>query len=116
MKALVGNWQDDRFGLWLTVTFQDEKLYAGLNGRKYILAPVGPGKYVVPGNAAGIAIEFAGAEKGRPATAHMTVGQSQEFRFDEGGRGQGAVGGRSGGLRGDLCQRGAARCQVQAER
>ena len=81
MKALVGNWQDDRFGLWLTVTFQDEKLYAGLNGRKYILAPVGPGKYVVPGNAAGIAIEFAGAEKSRPATAHMTVGQSQEFRF-----------------------------------
>ncbi len=34
----------------------------------------------------------------------------------EGGRSQGAVGGRSGSLRGDLCQRGAARCQVQAER
>jgi CubicO group peptidase (beta-lactamase class C family) len=81
MKALAGNWQDDRFGLWLTVALKDEKLYAGLNGRNYILAPVGPGKYVVPGNAAGIAIEFSGAEKGKPATAHMTVGKSQEFRF-----------------------------------
>ena len=81
MKALAGNWQDDRFGLWLTVTLKDEKLYAGLNGRNYLLAPVGPGKYVVPGNAAGIAIEFPAAEKGKPATAHMTVGKSQEFRF-----------------------------------
>jgi CubicO group peptidase (beta-lactamase class C family) len=83
MEALVGNWQDDRFGLWLTVTLKDEKLYAGLNGRTYILAPVGPEKYVVPGNAAGIAIEFAAGQKGKPATAHMTVGKSQEFRFEK---------------------------------
>jgi hypothetical protein len=83
MEALLGNWRDDRFGLWLTMTLKDEKLYAWLNGRNYVLAPVGPGKYVVPGNAAGIAIEFAAAEKGKPATAHMTVGKSQEFRFEK---------------------------------
>jgi hypothetical protein len=83
MEALLGNWRDDRFGLWLTMTLKDEKLYAGLNGRNYVLAPVGPGKYVVPGNAAGIAVEFAAAEKGKPATAHMTVGKSQEFRFEK---------------------------------
>lgn len=81
LEALTGNWQDDRFGLWLTMTLKDGKLMAGVNERNYVLTPVGPGKFVVPGNAAGIAIELKAAEKAKPATARMTVGKSQEFRF-----------------------------------
>ncbi len=81
LEALVGNWQDERFGLWLTMTLKQDKLLAGLNTRNYPLTAAGPGRFVVPGNAAGIAIEFKAAEKGKAATARMTVGKSQEFRF-----------------------------------
>jgi CubicO group peptidase (beta-lactamase class C family) len=81
LEALVGNWQDDRFGRWLALTLKEDKLQAGMNGRNFNLMPAGPGRFVVPGTTAGIAIEFTAAAKGKPATAKMTIGKSQEFRF-----------------------------------
>ena len=81
LEALAGNWQDDRFGRWLSLTLKEDKLQAAMNGRNYNLTPAGAGRFVVPGITAGIAIEFAAATKGKPATARMTIGESQEFRF-----------------------------------
>jgi CubicO group peptidase (beta-lactamase class C family) len=81
LEALVGNWQDDRFGRWLALSLKEDKLQAGMNGRNYTLMPDGPGRFVVPGNTAGIAIEFTAAAKGKPATARMTIGKSQELGF-----------------------------------
>ncbi len=81
LEAVVGNWQDDRFGLWLTMTLKEDKLLAGVNSRNYLLTAVGPGRFVVPGNAARIAIEFKAAEKGKAATARMTIGENRIYRF-----------------------------------
>jgi len=81
LEALAGNWQDDRFGLWLAMALKEDKLVAGLNGRDYILAAVGPRKFIVPDNPAGFVFEFAAAEKGKPARAKLNIGTSQEFRF-----------------------------------
>ena len=81
LEALSGNWQDGRFGLWLTLALKDDKLLAEINGRNYILAPAGQGKFIVPGSEAGITIEFKPAEKGKPATALLTIGKGQELRF-----------------------------------
>jgi CubicO group peptidase (beta-lactamase class C family) len=82
LEALAGNWQDDKFGMWLTVAMKDGRLTAGTMGRNFGLEAVGPGRFVVPGNTMGIAVEFAKDAAGNPATAHMTVGKSQEFRFE----------------------------------
>jgi CubicO group peptidase (beta-lactamase class C family) len=81
LEALTGNWQDERFGLWLTLALKEDQFLARLGGRDYPLKPVAPGKFVVPGNDAGIAIEFKPAEKGKPATARLTAGTDQEFHF-----------------------------------
>jgi CubicO group peptidase (beta-lactamase class C family) len=80
LEALVGNWQDDRFGLWLTMTLKESQLMAAMGARNFALKPAGQGKFVVPGRA-DIEIAFKAAEKGRPATAHMAVGKTQEYRF-----------------------------------
>jgi len=80
LEALVGNWQDDRFGLWLTMTLKESQLMAAMGARNFALKPAVPGRFMVPGRA-DIEIEFKGAEKGKPATAHMTVGKTQEYRF-----------------------------------
>jgi len=82
LEALVGNWEDDRFGQWLSLSMKDDKLTAALGGRNFVFSPVGPGKFVVSGRA-DIAIEFAAAEKGKAPRAQMTVGKSQEFRFSK---------------------------------
>jgi CubicO group peptidase (beta-lactamase class C family) len=80
LQALTGNWQDARFGLWLTLSMKDEKLLAGLGERTFALHPAGPGKFVVDGRA-DIAIEFESPAGPTPATARMTIGASQEYRF-----------------------------------
>ncbi len=81
LEALPGNWQEGRFGLWLTLASKGDKLLAEMDGRTDALAPAGPGKFVVPGIEEGLAIEFKPAEKGRPATARMTIGKTEELRF-----------------------------------
>jgi CubicO group peptidase (beta-lactamase class C family) len=81
LEALTGNWQAPGFGLWLTVTLKEDKLLMRVGGRDRALTPVAPGKFVVPENEAGMAIEFKPPEKGKPATARLTAGKDQEFRF-----------------------------------
>jgi len=81
LEALSGNWQEGRFGLWLTLALKDERLLAEMSGRKDVLAPAGPGKFIVPGGETEIAIDFKPAEKGKPATALLTIGKGQELRF-----------------------------------
>jgi CubicO group peptidase (beta-lactamase class C family) len=80
LEALAGNWEDDRFGQWLTLSMKDDKLMAGLGGRDFTLKPVAPGKFVAA-ERGDVAIEFKAADKGQAATARMTVGTSLEFRF-----------------------------------
>jgi hypothetical protein len=84
LEALAGNWQDVGFGLWLTLAMKDDKLIATLAGQNFVLAAVAPGKFIVPGNAAGIMVEFEAAEKGKHATrARIAIGANQEFRFEK---------------------------------
>lgn len=83
LEALAGNWQDRRFGRWLTLTLKDDKLLTRLGGQDLVFTPVAPGKFIVAENDAGIAIEFEPAEKGKPAVARLTAGGTQEFRFEK---------------------------------
>ena len=83
LMALTGNWQDASFGMWLVLAMKDDKLIAGLNGRNYVLAAVGPGKFIFPDNPVGFVFEFMAAEKGKPARAKLNIGTSQELRFEK---------------------------------
>ena len=80
LEALTGNWQDERFGLWLPIALKEDKLVAAMGEWNFALTPVGPGKFSVPGRA-DIAIEVKATEKQKPATMRIVVGSSQEFRF-----------------------------------
>jgi hypothetical protein len=80
LEALAGNWQDSRFGDWMTVTLKDGKLVASLGRRDFPLTPVAPGKFVVT-ERPDISIIFKAAEKAMPATSELSVGETVEYRF-----------------------------------
>jgi CubicO group peptidase (beta-lactamase class C family) len=80
LEALTGNWQDARFGDWLTLSLKDGQLEASMGRRTFTLAPVAPGKFVATGRP-DISISFQPADKGRPATAELVVGSTAEYRF-----------------------------------
>jgi CubicO group peptidase (beta-lactamase class C family) len=80
LEALAGNWQDARFGDWLTLLVKEGQLKAALGGREFTLAPIAPGKFVVTGRP-DISIAFKAAEAKKPATAEITIGSTVEYRF-----------------------------------
>jgi CubicO group peptidase (beta-lactamase class C family) len=80
LEALTGQWEDVRFGQWLTVSLKDGQATAALGGRVFALKPVGPEKFVAA-ERGDVKLEFKGAERGQAATARMTVGQSLAFDF-----------------------------------
>jgi CubicO group peptidase (beta-lactamase class C family) len=80
LEALTGNWEDVRFGQWLTVSLKDGRPTAALGGRVFRLKPVGPGRFVAA-ERGDVELEFKAAEKGRAATARMAVGQALKFDF-----------------------------------
>jgi CubicO group peptidase (beta-lactamase class C family) len=80
LEALAGNWQDDRFGLWLALSTKDAALVADLGGQRRTFNPVAAGKFVAA-ERPDIVIEFRAAGKGQAPAARLTVGESQEFRF-----------------------------------
>jgi len=80
LEALAGNWEDVRFGQWMTISLKDGRATADLGGRTFGLKPTGPGRFVAA-ERGDIALEFKGPEGGRPATARMAVGQSLTFDF-----------------------------------
>jgi CubicO group peptidase (beta-lactamase class C family) len=83
LEALAGNWQENKFGIWLVLATRPTKFIASLGGRDYALAAVGPGKFIVPDNPAGFVFEFAALEKGKPARLKLNIGTSQEFQFEK---------------------------------
>jgi CubicO group peptidase (beta-lactamase class C family) len=80
LEALAGNWQDARFGDWLTLLVKDGQLVAKLGRREFPLAPVAAGKFAVP-ERPDISIAFKPAGPANPATAEITVGSTVEYRF-----------------------------------
>lgn len=82
LEALVGAYQDGKFGLWLEVSLKDEKLIAGVMGRNFVLTPSSPTSFNVPENATEITVEFIPGAGGKAGKARMKVGANQEFLFE----------------------------------
>jgi CubicO group peptidase (beta-lactamase class C family) len=82
LEALAGNWQDARFGDWLTLSLKEGRLVATIGRREFPLTPVAVGKFLVP-ERPDISIVFKAAEAKKPATAELAVGSTVEYRFEK---------------------------------
>ena len=83
LEALVGTYQDAKFGRWLEVTLKEDRLLAAIMRRTFILTPSGPTSFGVPENPAGVSIEFMPGTAGRPRKARVKIGAEQEFLFEK---------------------------------
>jgi len=69
LEAKAGNYRDERFGQWIAVTIEKDKLKAALFGREFILTPTGPTTFTALEAPFPATLDFPPAEAGRPATA-----------------------------------------------
>ena len=71
LEEKAGNYRDERFGQWIAVSVDKDKLKAaGLRGgREFVFTPTGSSSFVALEAPFPMTLEFPPAEAGRPATA-----------------------------------------------
>jgi CubicO group peptidase (beta-lactamase class C family) len=71
LEGKAGNYRDERFGQWIAVSVDKDKLKAAgfRGGREFVFTPIGPSSFVALEAPFPITLDFPPVEKGRPTTA-----------------------------------------------
>jgi len=69
LEEKAGNYRDERFGQWMAVTVDKDKLKAALGGREFVLTPTAQTVFSALESPFPVTIEFPAQEAGRPAAA-----------------------------------------------
>lgn len=82
LEEKAGNYRDERFGQWIVVSVDKDKLKAAgfRGGRQFVLTPTGPSTFTALEAPFPMTLEFPPAEEGRPATA-VVKGRGEATKF-----------------------------------
>ncbi len=80
LEDKTGNYRDERFGQWIVVSVDKDKLKAAVFGREFILTPTSPTTFAALEAPFPVTIEFPPQEAGRPATA-VFKGRGEATKF-----------------------------------
>ena len=82
LEEKTGNYQDNKFGTWISLAFKDEKLAARLGGRReFVLAPVSKTTFIALDEPAEITIEFVPDAKGKPNKAVVKIEEEERYNL-----------------------------------
>jgi CubicO group peptidase (beta-lactamase class C family) len=81
LEARVGNYQDQRFGIWVSLLMKEEKLKLAAMGLELELQPISPSLFEALNAPADISIEFLPEVKGQPAGAALKVAGVERFNL-----------------------------------
>jgi len=82
LEEKAGNYRDERFGQWIAVSVDKDKLKAAgfRGGREFVFTPTGPTSFAALEAPFPITLNFPPAEAGRPATA-VIKGRGEATKF-----------------------------------
>ena len=69
IEEKVGNYRDERFGRWIVISVDKDKLKAAVSGQEFVLTPTSQTIFTALEAPFPVTLEFPPAEAGRPATA-----------------------------------------------
>jgi len=81
LEKKCGNYQDDKFGMWMTLSVKDEKLKMVLRGQEFLLSPVSAVLFQALDAPVEATVEFLPAVEGKPQKAVLTVRGSEVFNL-----------------------------------
>lgn len=81
LEALAGNYQDRKFGLWLSLTVKDNGLVMGETGDGLLAVPISPTRFQAMVGPAPLTLDFLPAQKGEPMTVRLTYGKNDSYEF-----------------------------------
>jgi len=83
LAALAGNYQDTKFGLWMSLSVKDNGLALGEVAGNLPAVPVSPTRFQALVGATPLVLEFAPMEKGMPRRAKLTYGTEEAYEFTQ---------------------------------
>jgi len=81
LEEKCGNYQDDKFGMWITLSIKDEKLKMNLRSQELLLSPVSANRFQAIDAPLEAAIEFLPAVSGKPRQATLTMRGNEVFNL-----------------------------------
>lgn len=81
LEAKMGNYQDDKFGMWLSLSVKDDKLEMDGLGKPFQFVPVSLSMFRAIDAPEEITLEFASPVKGKTLEAIATVGKDETFKL-----------------------------------
>jgi hypothetical protein len=81
LEEKTGNYQDERFGTWITVTLKDEKLKVSAMGMDLELAPLSKTTFKALNAPADITVEFLADAKGKTIRAKANVAGIERYNL-----------------------------------
>ena len=81
LEEKCGNYQDDKFGMWITLSIKDEKLKMNLRSQELLLSPVSANRFQAIDAPLEAAIEFLPAVNGEPRQATLTMRGNEVFNL-----------------------------------
>ena len=81
LEAKTGNYQDDKFGMWLSFSVKEDKLEMDGLGKPLKFVPVSPSMFRAIDAPEEITLEFVPPVKGKAVEAIATVGKDETFKL-----------------------------------
>lgn len=81
LEEKCGNYQDDKFGMWITLSVKDEKLRMHLGAQEFLLSPVSATLFQALDAAVDATIEFLPTVNGKPRKATLTMRRNEVFNL-----------------------------------
>jgi len=83
LAALAGNYQDSKFGLWMSLSVKDNGLRLGEVANDLPAVPVSATRFQATVAGTPLVLEFAPVEKGQPRRAKLTYGTEEAYEFTQ---------------------------------
>lgn len=81
LEDKCGNYQDDKFGMWLTLSVKDEKLRMRLRDQEFFLSPLSASLFQAIDAPLEATIEFLPVVSGKPRKATLTMRGNEVFNL-----------------------------------
>ena len=81
LEDKTGNYQDEKSGMWVTISVEDDKLIAEAMGEKFVLSPVSEMLFETVDAPVEISIEFAPEIEGKLRKARLTIEGEEEINL-----------------------------------
>ena len=81
LEAKAGNYQDDKFGMWLSLLVKEDKLEMDGLGKPFQFVPVSPSMFRAIDAPEEITLEFASPVQGKALEAIARVGKDETFKL-----------------------------------